>query len=86
MGVEFGGAEGMEIVIQFLQDVSVHLSEGASIALEVGHDQGPRTGQLCTDHGLIDVQVCNDLAGVNRFVLARKAPSETETGNSAASE
>ena len=79
-----GGAEGMDIVIRFLQEVSAHLTLGALVALEVGHDQGARTGELCTEQGLIDVVVRGDLAGVDRFVLARKAHSEA--GNEAVSE
>lgn len=65
-----GGPEGMDIVVRFLEQVSAHLAEGALIALEVGHDQGPRTAQLCTDKGLLNARVRSDLAGVDRFVLA----------------
>lgn len=66
-----GGPEGMDIVIRFLEQLSPHLNDRALVALEVGHDQGARTAQLCSDHGLAEVRVRSDLAGVERFVLAR---------------
>lgn len=76
-----GGDDGMEIVIRFLDAVQGHLNDHGLIALEVGHDQGAKTAALCGERGFIEVSVRSDLAGVERFVLARKAPGnapETE--------
>jgi release factor glutamine methyltransferase len=67
-----GGPSGMEIVERFLKEVSPHLAAEGQIALEVGHDQGPRTAELCREAGLAQAEVRADLAGVERFVFARR--------------
>ena len=67
-----GGPSGLEIVERFIKEVSPHLSATGSIALEVGHDQGPRTAELCREAGLTQAEVRSDLAGVPRFVMARR--------------
>ncbi len=66
-----GGASGLEIVERFIKEVSPRLSAEGSIALEVGHDQGPPTADLCRAAGFAEAHVRSDLAGVARFVFAR---------------
>lgn len=67
-----GGPSGLEIVERFLKEVPPHLAEAGTIALEVGHDQGHRTADLCREAGFANAQVRADLAGVERFVFARR--------------
>ena len=67
-----GGPSGLEIVERFIKEVSPHLAAAGLIALEVGHDQGPRTAELCREAGLTQAQVRSDFAGVPRFVMARR--------------
>lgn len=74
-----GGVEGMDLVVRLVEQVPAFLVDGGLLALEVGHDQGHRTADLCTAQGLGEVRVVSDLAGVERFVLARK--SRSSAGN-----
>ena len=67
-----GGPSGLEIVERFLKEVAPRLAAEGYIALEVGHDQGPRTAELCREAGLTQAEVRGDLAGVQRFVFARR--------------
>ncbi len=66
-----GGKTGLEIIERFIKDTAAHLNEGGLVALEVGHDQGPRTAELCRENGLGHAWTKKDLAGVERFVFAR---------------
>jgi len=65
-----GGPVGLEIVERFLVDALPHLHTGALIALEVGHDQGPRTAEKATALGYTAYEVLSDLTDVPRFVFA----------------
>jgi release factor glutamine methyltransferase len=65
-----GGADGLDLVRRFLVEAKPHLASAARIALEVGHDQGPKTAVLITEHGYLQPEVRADLAGVPRFVHA----------------
>ena len=67
-----GGASGLEIVERFLKDVPARLAPAGLIALEVGHDQGPRTAALCREAGFVNANLRKDLANVERFVFARR--------------
>ncbi len=67
-----GGPTGLEIVERFLKEVPPRLAEGGLIALEVGHDQGHRTADLCREAGFAQAEVRKDLANVERFVFAKR--------------
>ncbi len=67
-----GGPSGLVIVERFLKEVTPRLAAEGHIALEVGHDQGPRTAELCREAALAQAEVRGDLAGVERFVFARR--------------
>jgi release factor glutamine methyltransferase len=67
-----GGTSGLEIIERFLKDTAGHLNDGGLVALEVGHDQGQRTADICRENGLIQAWTKPDLAGIERFVFARR--------------
>jgi release factor glutamine methyltransferase len=67
-----GGLSGLVIVERFLKEVGPHLSAEGLIALEVGHDQGHRTAELCRENGFPNAEVRKDLANVERFVFAKR--------------
>jgi release factor glutamine methyltransferase len=67
-----GGTTGLEIIERFLTDSAAHLNEGGLVALEVGHNQGPATAELCRANQLATAWTKPDLAGVERFVFARR--------------
>ena len=69
----FSGPEGLDLLRPFCSECSEFLNPGGLVALEVGYDQGEIVAGLLRDAGLVDVSVRNDLNGIPRFPLARKA-------------
>ena len=72
-----GGPDGLSIVNRFLDECVTFLNESGVIALELGMDQPLLVAERLNAIGWTDVEVQLDLAGVQRFVLAKK-PSLTE--------
>jgi len=72
-----GGPDGLDIVHRFINDCTEFLNDAGVIALELGMDQPPLVAERLNTLGWTDVEVRLDLAGVQRFVLAKK-PSLTE--------
>lgn len=68
-----GGEEGTEIVARLVAESRNRLNPGGCIALEVGHGQTVRIAELCAAADLADTEILPDLAGIERFVLARKS-------------
>jgi release factor glutamine methyltransferase len=66
-----GGMSGLEVVDRFVDSCAMHLSENGWIALELGHDQSGRVAERLRNAGFRDVAIAADLAGIERFVLAR---------------
>lgn len=69
-----GGADGLDIVHRFLDACPNFLSPGGWIALELGMDQPALVAEKLNALGWTDIEVQLDLAGVQRFVLAKKPP------------
>lgn len=65
----FGGADGLDVVRRFVQNCLPHLSPGALVMLEVGHDQGARTCGLMQEAGFTRCRVLPDMCGKYRFPL-----------------
>lgn len=70
-----GGPDGMEIIRRFLKDAPAHLNPGARIVLEVGHDQGRTVAGFAEASGFKEAHLLADLAGIERFVIARYEPA-----------
>lgn len=66
-----GGADGLKVVNRLLVEAPSMLQPGASIFLEVGHDQADTVAALCTEQKYRDISIKNDYQGVRRFVCAR---------------
>lgn len=69
-----GGEDGLDIVHRFLQDCPTFLTAQGVIALELGMDQPALVATKLNALGWTNVEVQLDLAGVPRFVLAKKPP------------
>lgn len=72
-----GGEDGLDVVHRFLQDCPPFLQPEGWISLELGWDQPHLIADKLNTLGWSAIEVLPDLAGVQRFVLARK-PSLTE--------
>lgn len=68
----FSGADGMDLVKEFIAEVRDFLKPGGLVAMEVGHEQGELTASLLQGQGLTGIEVKSDLNGIPRFPFARK--------------
>jgi release factor glutamine methyltransferase len=67
----FGGADGLDVLRRLIAAARPRIVSGGWLALEVGEGQAPAVATLATDGGYSEVVVERDLAGIERFVLAR---------------
>jgi len=66
-----GGRDGLERIEALIGSVRERVLPGGAILLEIGHGQAERVTALLRDAGLREVVVEPDLAGVERFAVAR---------------
>ncbi len=71
----FGGKDGLDVIRRFIPEAAARLNPGGWLALEIGHQQSAEVERLLTAAGLKDVLTLNDLSGIPRFPLARRAES-----------
>ena len=67
-----GGPDGLDIFRLLVPQAFETIKSGGWLLCEHGHDQGASTRALCAS-GWTDVATVQDLAGVDRFLVARKA-------------
>ncbi len=67
-----GGADGLDVVRRFIEAAPAFLAEEGGIALELGQGQPPEVAELLRAQGWRAVEELPDLAGIGRFVLAKK--------------
>ncbi len=63
----YGGEDGLDVVRRFLKDALPHLTPGALVMLEVGHDQGHTTRAVMKELGYERCGVLADMSGKERF-------------------
>ena len=68
-----GGADGLDAVRRIVARALEVLKPGGWLLVEHGHDQGPASVALCRD-GWESAETVKDLSGLDRFLVARKAP------------
>lgn len=66
-----GGEDGLSIVRRVLEQAREHLTQGAILAIEVGHDQGFRVATLFEEQAYTDVELRRDYAGYERVISGR---------------
>ena len=67
-----GGAVGLDLVERCITEAATKLAPGGRIALEIGHDQAARVGELLTAAGFGQVEAMADFQAFDRFVFAVK--------------
>lgn len=72
-----GGADGLDLVRRFAEAAPAFLNDEGGIALELGQGQPPEVTERLRAQGWRAVEMLPDLAGIDRFVLAKK-PLTTE--------
>ncbi|MBU0596199.1 peptide chain release factor N(5)-glutamine methyltransferase [Candidatus Bipolaricaulota bacterium] len=68
-----GGVGGLEQIEQLLRGVPKHLAPGGRLLMEIGASQGAQVVRMMTEVGLSDASALADLAGKDRFAVAREA-------------
>jgi release factor glutamine methyltransferase len=67
----FGGADGLDLVRRALVAAPDRLNEAGTILLELGEGQAPRVQTIAREAGAGEVEIAADLAGIDRYVVAR---------------
>lgn len=67
-----GGADGMRFYTHFAKNAQRNLKSGGLLALEVGHTQAQAVFDLLCKNAWQRAEICKDLAGIERVVLAYK--------------
>lgn len=68
----FAGPDGLADVRSIVADAPGWLQPGGWLVLEIGHRQGPAVAELLEAAGLADVEIRQDLAGLDRIALGRR--------------
>ncbi len=66
-----GGADGLRLLERLIEQAPRVLARPGWIFLEIGENQGAAVAALLARGGFRDVRIARDLAGRNRFALAR---------------
>ncbi len=67
----YGGVDGLDHVRRLLAAAPQRLRPGGSVCLELGEQQALQVTAIAQAAGFADVETARDLAGIERFVLAR---------------
>lgn len=72
-----GGADGLDFYRRIVEETHLYLADGGFLALEIGADMSAEVCRLISNSvGYFSAtQVCQDYAGRDRVVVARKLPS-----------
>lgn len=66
-----GGEDGLYFYRNIVSDAPGYLKDGGWLMVEIGHDQGEAVAGLLKKAGFDRVEVCKDLAGLDRVVKGR---------------
>lgn len=63
-----GTEDGLHFYRRIISDAKKHLCRGGQLFFEIGYDQGGEVSDLMRKSGYVDVEVAQDLAGLDRVV------------------
>ena len=66
-----GGEDGLDFYRRIVEQAPDYLCRGGRILMEIGCEQAKAVSDLLTDAGFREIEVCKDLAGLDRVVSAR---------------
>jgi release factor glutamine methyltransferase len=67
----FSGADGMDLLKQFIPAAFGFLKPGGQLALEIGHDQASQVLLCLEKSGFTEIEIHKDLCGIARFPFAK---------------
>lgn len=68
-----GGGDGLDLVRRLAAQAPARLKPGGALALEIGLGQARATAEILAQNGFTDVEIHEDLAGIERVVVGRSA-------------
>lgn len=71
-GALFAGADGLDDYRVIVPGAIEYLRPDGWLVLEIGHDQGPVLSALLRESGYRDIEVRQDLAGLDRIATAKR--------------
>ena len=74
----FAGLDGLDAYGDFLPGLHGLLAVSGLVALEIGYGQAATVTSLLSDSGFTSIECRQDLAGVNRCLVARPEASESQ--------
>jgi release factor glutamine methyltransferase len=72
-GALFAGPDGLDAIRAVAAEAPAWLSPGGVLVLEIGHTQAEAVAHLLRGAGLVEVSIAHDLAGRDRFAIARRS-------------
>ena len=66
-----GGKDGLKFYKEIINQIDKHLSIGGTLYFEVGYDQAEQVAKYL-EKKFDNIQIVKDLAGIDRFVIAKK--------------
>lgn len=70
-----GGESGLDITFRLIEQGTAHLTAQGMLAFELHHDQATVVSEHLQKHHFQAIETAADLAGVERFVFARRPPT-----------
>jgi release factor glutamine methyltransferase len=71
-GALFAGDDGLDAIRAIAAEAPQWLAPDGWLLIEIGHRQGDAVTQLLLDAGLVEISIEHDLAGRQRFAVARQ--------------
>jgi release factor glutamine methyltransferase len=72
-GALFAGPDGLDAIRAVAAEAATWLAPGGVLVVEIGHAQADDVTQLLREAGLVEVSIETDLAGRDRFAVARRS-------------
>lgn len=70
-----GGESGLDITFRLIAEGASHLTPHGMVAFELHHDQAAIVSEHLHKHHFQAIETASDLAGIERFVFARRPPT-----------
>ncbi len=64
-----GGFDGLDFYHKIAENAIKHLEKGGIIAFEIGSNQAKDVKEIMEHEGFVEIEIYNDLAGLNRCVI-----------------
>jgi len=75
----FAGADGLDLIRNFIPNVFHHLHPGGWLVLEIGHDQASQVAGFLRNSGFDQIEVQADLSGIPRFPYCIRPTSDSKS-------